>query len=220
MTSYESVGTKELVYPDYYGGAFIDDDGHLNIRIKGNASQKRRAFQEITKATGAEDFRVLDARYSYDELNHTMNMLNELFYKKAQTKEFDCWAGHRLSEEENCVVVEIFDLDEENASLFRKQIPTSEIIRFENSNSVPVPMIDLNPSAKTTAVAIAADGASIGYRGKRFGNTGFVTTGHFVGMNHWLWVNSLYAGKVVAVQNYGSCDFTKWRGVLYRKPPN
>ena len=56
--------SESLVYPDYYGGAFINDDGILVVYTKDNISSKLQS--DITRAVLAKHYIVKSCNYCYN----------------------------------------------------------------------------------------------------------------------------------------------------------
>lgn len=54
IESFEDKETSETVYPDYYGGSYIDDNGKLVIYVTGTDD----VSQNIRQAIGMDDFLI------------------------------------------------------------------------------------------------------------------------------------------------------------------
>lgn len=62
--------TNETIYPDYYGGAYIDDDGLLVIWVKDN-------FDIPIILSENSSIIIKKALYSYNELSKIMDTIDE-----------------------------------------------------------------------------------------------------------------------------------------------
>lgn len=61
-------GADEDIYPDYYGGGYIDDDGSLVIWVKGG-------FNIPTTLSEEHSVIIKEGLYSYNELNNIMEII-------------------------------------------------------------------------------------------------------------------------------------------------
>ena len=78
MDSFEDTETGELIYPDYYGGSYINDDGDAVVCVVAeNVKEKDRALKSIKATTDSSDIKVKNVEYSYKELEKMMELLNE-----------------------------------------------------------------------------------------------------------------------------------------------
>lgn len=69
MDSFEDTETGELVYPEYYGGSYINDDGDAVVYVVAeNVKEKERALKSIKSTTDTSDIKVKNVEYSYKEL--------------------------------------------------------------------------------------------------------------------------------------------------------
>ena len=69
MDSFEDTETGELVYPEYYGGSYINDDGDAVVCVVAeNVKEKERALKSIKSTTDTSDIKVKNVEYSYKEL--------------------------------------------------------------------------------------------------------------------------------------------------------
>lgn len=72
------IGTRasdgKKLYPDYYGGSFIERNGELTILIKGDSAKIVRRIRSIKDS---DLLRFRTCKYSYQELSDIMDHLNE-----------------------------------------------------------------------------------------------------------------------------------------------
>lgn len=127
MDSFEKTETGELIYPDYYGGSYIDDDGGLVVCVvAANAKEKKSVSKSIEETINAKDFRIRNVKYSYHELEEMMELLNHIPNREVAKN----WSGHFLSESDNAIFVQLKDVSEEQISLFQKEVTDSPMLRF------------------------------------------------------------------------------------------
>jgi hypothetical protein len=133
MASYPDSKSGEKIYPDSYGGAFIDNAGNLVIYEAGSDSQRLKASKEIEKTIGTSDFKIIPAKYSYNELLKVMDTLNAKVFADTKSSIATNVLSFYLSDMENCIVVELKDNGKNQIALFEKNILASPTIKFEKS---------------------------------------------------------------------------------------
>lgn len=164
MDSFEETETGELIYPDYYGGSYIDDDGGLVVCIvAANAEEKKYASKNIKEAINASDFKIKNVKYSYNELEEMMEYLNRYKQNTRDSEIAKSWSGHFLSDSDNAVLVQLDDVSDEQISLFRKEVTDSPMISFINSGGQGVDCANLNPERDINNPAMGISGL-MGYK--------------------------------------------------------
>lgn len=206
MNSFEETETDKLIYPDYYGGAYIDDNGEFVVcAVAENAKEKQSNLKSIKENINSSDFVVKNVTYSYNELEDMMEFLNEYKQSNHNSKITENWSGHFLSDRDNAIFVELNGMDDELISLFRKEVTDSSMITFINSGAQGVNCANLNPGRIINNPTIGISG-SMGYRARNDGKIGFVTAAHVGFMGDIIKGKSSTIGKVTARQNWGSVD--------------
>lgn len=116
--------------PDYYGGAFINDNGNLVINIKGNLKEGK---SKISKIIGVRNIIFQSAKHSLSELNRIMDIINKSFdtpVKKQYTKNIMSASSY---EDKGYVEVGLKDNSPEKQKEFREHIVDSPLLRFVES---------------------------------------------------------------------------------------
>ena len=164
MDSFEETETGELIYPNYYGGSYIDDDGGFVVCVvAANAEEKKYASKSIEETINASDFKIENVKYSYNELEEMMEFLNKYKQITRDSEIAKSWSGYFLSDSDNAVFVELDDVSDEQISLFRKEVTASPMIRFINSGGQGVDCASLNPGRGINNPTTDISG-SMGYR--------------------------------------------------------
>lgn len=146
MDSFEETETGELIYPNYYGGSYIDDDGGFVVCVvAANTEEKEYASKSIEETINASDFKIKNVKYSYNELEEMMEFLNKYKQNTRDSEIAKNWSGHFLSDSDNAIFVELDDVSDEQISLFRKEVTASPMISFINSGGQVVDCANLNP---------------------------------------------------------------------------
>lgn len=206
MDSFEETGTGKLIYPNYYGGSYINDNGDFVVcTVAENAKEKEYTLKSIKENINLSDFEIKNVKYSYNELEKMMALLNEYKQNNRDSKISKNWSGHFLSDLENTIFVELNDMDDEQISLFRKEVTDSPMITFINSGGQGVNCANLNPGRGINNSTIGVSG-SMGYRARTNGKIGFVTAAHVGYVGNVIEGTSSTIGKITARQNWGSVD--------------
>lgn len=206
MDSFEETETGELIYPNYYGGSYIDDNGEFVVcAVAENAKEKEYALKSIKENADASDFNIKNVKYSYNELEEMMEFLNEYKQNNCDTIITKNWSGHFLSDRDNAIFVELNDVNDEQISLFRKEVTDSAMITFIKSGGQSVNCANLNPGRGINNPTLGMVG-SMGYRARTNGKIGFVTAGHVGYVGNVIEGASSTIGKITARQNWGSVD--------------
>src|SRR5690554_5213306 len=61
------------LYPEYYGGSYVDNNGNFVIAVTGNADRNREALKEILNT---ENFRIETVSYSYRQMMKVMDEID------------------------------------------------------------------------------------------------------------------------------------------------
>ena len=206
MDSFEETETGELIYPDYYGGSYIDDDGGFVVCVVAtNAEEKKYTSKSIEETIHASDFKIKSVKYSYNELEEMMEFLNKYKQNTRDSEIAKSWSGHILSDSDNAIFVELDVVSDEQISLFRKEVTDSPMISFINSGGQGVDCANLNPGRGTNNATTGMSG-SMGYRASINGRIGFVTAAHVASVGDVIKGTSSTIGEVTISQNWGSVD--------------
>ncbi len=206
MDSFENTETGEVVYPDYYGGTYINHDGDAVVCVATEGTKARtRALKNIKATTDSSDFVIENVEYSYNELEDMMNFLNEYKQKNGNDLITKSWSGHFLSDRDNTIFVELDDVNEDVISLFKKEVTDSPMISFVSSGGQGENCADLNPGREINNPTTGYSG-SMGYRARTDGQIGFVTAAHIGYLENVIKGISSTIGKISLRQNWGSVD--------------
>ena len=186
-----------VVYPDYYGGAYINDDNKLVMLVKEEFATTRAASNLTSQIS--DEVIVDECEYSYNELQE---VVEEISVKIEQDVSHASTIGmYGIINKTNRVAVSLYDNSEGGISAFKEQIVNSPMIVFYHAdNSDEVGQIETydEPISCTSYSQMSfpytlncgerilvrfndsiGKNASIGYRAKdRLGRPGFVTAGH------------------------------------------
>ncbi|WP_294079748.1 hypothetical protein [Proteiniphilum sp. UBA5384] len=122
------------LYPAYYGGSFIDNEGVFVITVTGNSGEHKKQLSEVL---GTDNFNIETVQYSYRQMMEVMDKI-DIFLMNSTVPEdhplMSSFAGAYPEVTENRVKVLLTQVDEPTIRLFRKDIINSPLIIFEQGN--------------------------------------------------------------------------------------
>lgn len=140
---------SETAYPEYYGGAFVDEDGELNVYVtrgyETDADELKKRFGE--KAVYRE------GDYSYNTLTALMSDLNQFLLNEQEDPLAHKIKDASLDEENNRIVVEMEDISSQTIQVFREKISNSRAITFEKA--IPAPMAEVKQAGSLDSTGIS-----------------------------------------------------------------
>lgn len=201
--------TDEVIYPEYFGGLYINDEGELVIlKLEDEISNDQ------TSISNFEDAVIESVEFSYQELVETMDFLNAIANGSEQFDTLisltNTWSLDVIN---NQVLVSLIDYNPEEVARFQQEILDSPVIVFEQTSladheysseafeqqwifpvNVPNPPTSPRPASAGTAIRTGdrifsyrtgvgyLGGLSAGYRALGpNGEMGFVTAAHVPG---------------------------------------
>ncbi len=184
----------ESSYPDYYGGAYIGDNGEFIVLVKGNSGQAKKDLGNRLKSS---NFQTQDCDYSYQELLDLNERLGTLF-ERSELRENLNWISVGMQVAKNRIIVYLRDTSEQAISRFKTQVSSSPMIIFDEMSSVSYDtdietdtiISDTNRATVQTNIHMGATcstsstsakyNASVGFRAMRGTAHGFITAAHFL----------------------------------------
>lgn len=161
------------VYPEWYGGEYVDENGHIVVLAKTIPSQERTAIEK-----NISDLVFKQCANSYSSLQDVMFQIRN----KAENKDdfiYDNVAFYGIDIKSNSVQVGLFHNTEDNILAFKRRVVDSPLLTF-------VECVEIKDNANNDLICGGTisnkfANASIGYRAKdKNGKIGIVTAGHFV----------------------------------------
>lgn len=182
------------IYPDYYGGCFINGQKQLVVLTKNEGGQA----QMMSMAANAGNLVFKPCEYSYNYLNQVMDELND-YQIKNDNDISNNFSYYYLHDTLNVVVVEMQECSPNRINEFKRNVSSSPAIQFEqappeieeenyvsvDNNNLSRTVSSLYPGCKifsylTSGGTIYASNGSLGYRVTCDGAKGFITAGHVV----------------------------------------
>jgi|GEM_PF-6256254 len=126
INSFERDESGRIIYPEYFGGTFIDSDGILNIfYVEGFKDDALNSFSQLFDL---DDVIIKPAKHSYSELVRVVRHLRG--YRRTN---FDSFALDTMN---NRVIVRLNYVDEEQIALFKNTVIDSDVISFVKSRDI------------------------------------------------------------------------------------
>lgn len=197
---------EALNFPDYYGGAYITEQGKLVVYIHRDDLEKQK--EKITSLVGSGNVELKKADYSYAYLTDIMDQLNEFVINKKNPSVMANFNVFALMDKENRIVVELKDYNEEKIAVFKKLVLNSPAIKFVKSQGEMVLEVDLQPGCKASLNTSGTSYGSYGFAARRNsdGRRGMVTAGHVISVGETLYQGGTAIGVCSASQISGSVD--------------
>lgn len=186
LNSFEAKRTRatgKYAYPDYYGGAYIDDNGKLVVYIKKGFENNTRGAVTRSSCTDNVIFRI--GNYSYRELNEVMDVIdNRVFTNGLFANLYPNVVSTCIDDVNNCIRVNLLDVSDSAISDFKSCVSDAACIKFKKSQSYcEFTSMEVNAGSMVFPSATAVNAlCTIGYRVSNGTKVGFVTSGHAIDM--------------------------------------
>lgn len=119
------------LYPDFYGGSFIDNNGTFVITVTGNREQH---IKQLIDILGTDNFNVESVKYSYKQMMQEMDRIDAFLIDTTIPENHPVmthFAGAYPDVMENSVKVILTVVNKEITDAFRNDISNSPLVVFE-----------------------------------------------------------------------------------------
>lgn len=123
------------IYPSFYGGSFIGEDGKFVIAVTENNEANRKKLAEMIDT---DDFTLQTVNYSYAELLSIMNKIDDFLADSSIPNDHPAlqnFAGAYPDVVDNKVRVTFIKLNDKVTQSFKKDVSNSPAIIFEQGNT-------------------------------------------------------------------------------------
>ena len=192
-------------YPEYYGGAYVDESGELVVNFFGTKHYAKKKLKEIIGHS--DGYKLKPVRYSYSYLLKQKEILDDLLqsYKKKTLLKFVNSYG--IDDQKNSLIIRVRSFDEENISNLKKEFTDFEHIIFQ-FGECDVEQTDVNPGRQITGSH--GGNSTVSFRAFRGGTSGFVISGHAArnagGNFHEFRIGGTTVGRVATWMVSGQVD--------------
>lgn len=128
----ENRSSGKKIYPESYGGSFIDDSGILNIYQK----EIDEGTQTETYSITDEDVVYVDCKYSYNDLLNEMEKIKQYCIDNKDDEITNSMVEYGIYDSENCIKVYLLNYSDDIINKFKSKISNSSAIIFEQGNKV------------------------------------------------------------------------------------
>jgi|GEM_PF-702339 len=189
-------------YPEYYGGAYITEEGGLVIYVHGDAEKGKSAVKSVI---GDDNIEFKEAEFSYAYLTSLMDEFNAFAIAGKDPQIMEMLSGFSLMDMTNDVEVQVVGLDERKLEILKKSVFNKPGVRFERSDGKVNLEANFHPGCDFD---LPNGSGSFGFRAKRNsdGEMGFVTAGHVVPVGGIVFQGSLPIGVCQYSQQSGTID--------------
>lgn len=167
--------SNDLMYPDYYGGMYIDEFGVLNILVKDELSLTRSV---VTNIIDSEDVILHSCLYSYSELRDVLKCIDTYNLENLDSEVCKNFKSAKLDDRNNRIVIELRDCSSDRVLDFKNSVINSPMIVFEQSLNEPVEHSLRSGSPVYWNRNGVLYQATMGYRAMLSGVVGWVTAAH------------------------------------------
>lgn len=207
FVSFTRSGEIQSLYPDYYGGVYVDDNRDIIVLSKDvNASVR----SDLTKRMATDVYKVKECDYSYNQLQTLFEEITQLWLNSNNDDLFDAVSlvSFGINDFTNRVQIDLLDCSDANIQKFRQSIKDSPMLSFEKANGkiVQTTATKTNISPGARIENAKGSGASVGYRAMKSGVEGFLTVGHFVSKGDKVKLNGVEIGVCEESQFSGTLD--------------
>ena len=120
------------LYPDYYGGSFIDNNGIFVIAVTQNTDNVKELLKE---ALETDNFKIESVRYSYKEMLRVMDSIDEFLVNSSIPDDHIVlahFAGAYPDVMENRVKVLLTEMNQNIINSFKRDVTNSQLVIFEH----------------------------------------------------------------------------------------
>ncbi|MCS2429342.1 S1 family peptidase [Parabacteroides goldsteinii] len=196
-------GGTDPIYPDYYGGMYVDDNRDIIVLVKKDESSFR---SDLTKRMATDLYIVKECDYSYNELQSLFEEITQFWLNPNNGDLFKSVSlvSFGINDVTNRVQIDLLDCSDANIQKFRQSINDSPMLSFEKANGKLELTVDVTPGNRIENYK--GSGASIGYRAMKSGVEGFLTVGHFVSAGDKVKLNGIEIGVCEGSEFSGNLD--------------
>lgn len=119
------------LYPDYYGGSFIDNNGVFVIAVTQNTENVKELLK---KALETDNFKIESVHYSYKEMLRVMDSIDNFLVSSSVSDDhivLTHFAGAYPDVMENRVKVLLTEVNQNVVNSFKRDVTNSQLVIFE-----------------------------------------------------------------------------------------
>ncbi|MDR1801000.1 MAG: hypothetical protein LBQ95_04095 [Lachnospiraceae bacterium] len=166
-------------YPEYFGGAYINEKGDFVVKIESSFYDKQRSGieREIEISVKSKNFITETATYSFEYLTTTLETLSEYLINNPESEITKNVSGAMIVDDKNIILIELYDASQVNVDKVKSLFKESSSITFSETSEGLCLETNLNPGALLRSAYTGYYG-SVAYRVKKNGIAGFITAAY------------------------------------------
>jgi hypothetical protein len=202
-TRAEAEGNDHNVYPDYYGGSFIERNGTLKILLKGDSLS---AVNHIKSIYNDDIVRYGLCKYSYTELCNVLDGIDQAL-KNADSSIKKNISAYGIDDGANRVIVYLLDCSDSSIKNFR-MVYNHPSLEFEQLGRIIEEKGNICPGNKLYLTTYLEDESfgTFAFRAKEKSGgkrVGYVTAGHVLEQDDFCYISGKTVGECVKSNSYG-----------------
>lgn len=132
--NYVRTTEDNTIYPQYYGGAYINENGVLTIQVTNKSENNIKDLQQRANTTA---FNIQECKYSLTELKTLKDELSVKFKDKNLKKDLG-WVSTGIVLKDNKVEVRLSNCSNINIEKFKNTISNSPMIQFKEMEPITI----------------------------------------------------------------------------------
>lgn len=132
--NYVRTTEDNTIYPQYYGGAYINENGVLTIQVTNKSENNIKDLQQRANTTA---FNIQECEYSLIELKTLKDELSVKFKDKNLKKDLG-WVSTGIVLKDNKVEVRLSNCSKINIEKFKNTISNSPMIQFKEMKPIKI----------------------------------------------------------------------------------
>lgn len=187
---FERDSFQNIIYPDNYGGTYINEDDELVIQIVGNSKNKKSLNYKFSSKTIDLNNEVLKeyVNFSYNDLVKVNDEITKYFLNNGVKN--SNFVANYIDVFKNRVVIELYDISNKEQEKFKEEILDSNLIEFKLGQRISPTstykvgsefLIERQYKKGGQTIYEKDAQCSIGAKAKRNGVIGYITAGHCFG---------------------------------------
>ena len=192
--SFDKNEFNQTVYPDNFGGMYINQNGNLVVNIVNSDNSTQTTTLSLEYLNKSKSLQLDNSiiknyvEYSYEDLENVNQTIIDYFITNGVTN--SNFISNYIDTISNKVIVELKDISVDEQQKFKNEVVDSEMIEFKQGERVNLKATyKAGAEISTSGSAYNSSGAymlvnkycSIGFRAKYNGTNGYVTAGHCFG---------------------------------------
>ena len=160
---------EDAIYPNYYGGSYIDDKGGLVILSTDNVDS---VVEDLKLRAKSSNFKVEECEYSLNELQSLNKKLGDFFENIKIANDLK-WVSVGIDIINNKVSVDLEDCSEQIIAKFKSMVSDSPMIKFNEVSPIIwdseyelIPVDSVKTSSRATVQTNVHLGSSYSSTGK------------------------------------------------------